>query len=107
MIGDRRKYPVLLVVPDFDVLEKWASDQQIAFGSHEDLVREPRVAEFVEREILRSLSSLARFERPKRVALLPRELSLDSGEITATLKLKRRAIETIHCDLIERLYRPR
>ena len=61
----------------------------------------------VEREILRSLSGLARFEKPKRVALLPRELSLDSGEMTATLKLKRRAIETIHNDLIERLYRPR
>jgi len=107
MIGDRRKFPVLLVVPDFDVLEKWAHDQHISFASHEELVREPRVAEFVEREILQSLSKLARFERPKRVALLPRDLSLDSGEITATLKLKRRAIETIHHELIERLYRPR
>jgi len=107
MIGDRRKYPVLLVVPDFDVLEKWAKDQHIAFESREELVGEPRVAKFVEREILRSLTGLARFEKPKRVALLPRELSLDSGEITATLKLKRRAIETIHNPLIEKLYRPR
>ncbi len=107
MIGDRRNYPVLLVVPDFDVLEKWANDQHIDFESREELVREPRVAKFVEREILRSLSGLARFEKPKRVALLPRELSLDSGEMTATLKLKRRAIETIHNDLIEQLYRPR
>jgi long-chain acyl-CoA synthetase len=107
MIGDSRKFPVLLVVPDFEVLEKWARDRHIAFASCEELVREPRVAEFVERQILRSLSSLARYERPKRVALLPRDLSLDSGEMTATLKLKRRAIETIHRDLIERLYRPR
>jgi long-chain acyl-CoA synthetase len=107
MIGDRRKYPVLLVVPDFDVLEDWAKGQRIAYNSHEELVREPRVAEFVEGEILRSLSKLARFERPKRVALLPRDLSLDSGEITATLKLKRRTIESIHKNLIEQLYRPR
>jgi long-chain acyl-CoA synthetase len=107
MIGDRRKYPVLLVVPDFDVLEDWAKGQRIAYNSHEELVREPRVAEFVEGEILRSLSKLARFERPKRVALLPRDLSLDSGEITATLKLKRRTIESIHTNLIEQLYRPR
>lgn len=107
MIGDRRKFPVLLVVPDFEALEQWAKEHHIAFGSREELVGDPRVAEHVEGEILRSLSDLARFEQPKRIGLLPRELSLESGEATATLKLKRRVIETNYNELIERLYMAR
>ena len=107
MVGDRRKFPVLLVVPDFEVLEKWAKEHDFAFGSRDELVGDPRVVEHVEREILRSLADLARFEQPKRIGLLPRELSLESGEATATLKLKRRVIEANYSELIERLYTAR
>jgi long-chain acyl-CoA synthetase len=107
MIGDRRKFPVLLVVPDFEMLEAWAGEHHITFASREELVGDRRVVEFVEDEILRSLSDLARFERPKRIGLLPRELSLESGEATATLKLKRRVIEKNYSDLIESLYTAR
>lgn len=107
MVGDRRKFPVLLVVPDFEVLEAWAKEHHIAFGSRDELVRDPRVTEHVECEVLRSLSDLARFEQPKRIGLLPRELSLESGEATATLKLKRRVIEANYRELIERLYTAR
>jgi long-chain acyl-CoA synthetase len=107
MVGDRRKFPVLLVVPDFDVLEEWAKEHHIAFGSRDELVGDPRVVQHVEREIQRSLSDLARFEQPKRIGLLPRELSLESGEATATLKLKRRVIEANYNELIERLYTTR
>lgn len=107
MVGDGRKFPVLLVVPDFEVLERWAKGQDIAFASREELVRDSRVVEFMEKEILPTLSGLAGFERPKRIGLLPRELSLESGEATATLKLKRRVIEANYSELIEGLYKPR
>jgi long-chain acyl-CoA synthetase len=104
MIGDRRKYPVLLVVPDFDELVNWAKSQKIDFGSQEELAGDARVAAFVEKEILGTLSGLALYERPKRVALLGRELSLERGEITPTLKVKRRVVESNYRDVIERLY---
>ncbi len=104
MIGDRRRFPVLLVVPDFDALESWARSERIGFSTHEALVADPRVAEFMEREVLATLSDLARFECPKRVALLSRELSIDSGEITPKLSVKRRVVETRYKEIIDSLY---
>jgi long-chain acyl-CoA synthetase len=104
MIGDRRKFPVLLVVPDFDALESWARSERIGLSTHEALVADPRIAEFMEREVLATLSDLARFECPKRVALLSRELSIESGEITPTLKVKRRVVETRYKEIIDSLY---
>ena len=105
MIGDRRRFPVLVIVPDFGALESWARAQGIDLDDHEVLVRDPRVIEFMEREILGGLTDLARYERPKKVALLPRELTIDKGEITPTLKIKRRVIESKYAEVIERLYR--
>jgi long-chain acyl-CoA synthetase len=104
MIGDRRKFPILVVVPEFDALEAWARSQHIEFRDHEQLVSDPRVCEFVEREILNTLADLARYERPKRVALLPRELTMAAGEVTPTMKVRRRVIESKYQSMIDRLY---
>ncbi|MGD2218423.1 MAG: long-chain fatty acid--CoA ligase [Gemmatimonadales bacterium] len=104
MLGDRRRFPILVVVPDFAALESWASAQGFEFDSREALVRDQRVIDFMEGELLGPLADLARFERPKRIALLPRELSIDAGEITPTLKVKRRIIEEKYWELIEPLY---
>ncbi|UCC47986.1 MAG: long-chain fatty acid--CoA ligase [Gemmatimonadota bacterium] len=104
MIGDRRKFPVLLIVPDFAAVESWARAQQIEFASREALVGDERVKGFMEREILNSLSGFARFEQPKKIALLPHEFTIGSGEITPTLKVKRRVIETKYKEIIDSLY---
>jgi long-chain acyl-CoA synthetase len=104
MLGDRRRFTILVVVPDFAALESWAGSQGFEFDSHEALVRDQRVIDFMESELLGSLADLARFERPKKIALLPRELSIDAGEITPTLKVKRRIIEEKYWELIEPLY---
>ncbi len=104
MLGDRRRFPILVVVPDFGALESWTSAQGLEFDSREVLVRDKRVIEFMESEVLGSLADLARFERPKKIALLPREFSIDAGEITPTLKVRRRIIEEKYWDLIEPLY---
>jgi long-chain acyl-CoA synthetase len=58
----------------------------------------------METELLAGLTDLARFERPKRIALLPRELTIEMGEITPSLKVKRRVIETKYAEIIEPLY---
>jgi long-chain acyl-CoA synthetase len=104
MLGDRRRFPILVVVPDFGALEAWTGSQGLEFDSREALVRDQRVIDFMESELLGSLADLARFERPKKIALLPREFSIDAGEITPTLKVRRRIIEEKYWELIEPLY---
>jgi len=104
MLGDRRRFPILVVVPDFGALEGWAAAHGLEFDSREALVRDRRVIDFMESELLGSLADLARFERPKKIALLPRELSIDAGEVTPTLKVRRRIVEEKYWELIEPLY---
>jgi long-chain acyl-CoA synthetase len=104
MIGDRRRFPALLIVPEFDVLESWARSQGIELGDRAALIRHTRVVAFMEAEVLGSLTDLAQYERPKKIALLPRELTIDAGEVTPTLKVKRRVIETKYSEIIESMY---
>ncbi len=104
MIGDRRKFPILLVVPDFDALKSWARSEQITYAGLEDLIAEEKVAVFVEKEVLTTLATLAHYERPKRVILLAKEFSVESGEITPTLKVKRRVVETRYKTIIDSIY---
>ncbi len=104
MLGDRRRFPALLVVPNFDQLEKWASYKQLTWASRAELIALPAVQAKVEREVESTLSGLAHFELPKKIALLPEEFSLERGELTPTLKVKRRVVDRVYKDLIDSLY---
>jgi long-chain acyl-CoA synthetase len=104
MIGDRRNFPAALLVPKFDALEKWARARGIAFRDREDLVRRPEILAHYEQAVKEATGDLAKFEQIKRIALLPREFSLEGGELTPTLKVKRRVVEQKYKDTIDRLY---
>jgi long-chain acyl-CoA synthetase len=104
MIGDKRKYPIVLVVPNFENLEKWARYKNISFTDRANLVSLPLVKSKMEREVIGALHDLARFETPKKVGLLPHEFSIERGELTPTLKVKRRAIDRGYRDVIDGLY---
>jgi long-chain acyl-CoA synthetase len=104
MIGDRRRYVAMLIVPAFDALEKWASGQGIEWSSREELVADSRAVSHVESEALAMMDDLASFETPKKVALLPRELTEEEGFLTPTLKVKRRVVDERFADLIDELY---
>jgi long-chain acyl-CoA synthetase len=104
MIGDKRKYPVVLVIPNFDNLEKWAAYKNIAFSDRADLVAQPMVRAKMEREVLGTLHDLANFETPKKVGLLAHEFSIEHGELTPTLKVKRRAVDKRYREMIDGLY---
>ncbi|MBI4410156.1 MAG: long-chain fatty acid--CoA ligase [Gemmatimonadetes bacterium] len=104
MIGDRRPYPVLLVVPNFDTLGAWASEKGISARTPAALIEDERVKEKLAAEVFGVLQGLARFETPKRIALLAEELSIERGELTPTLKVRRRVVEDHHRELIESLY---
>ena len=91
-------------VPAFENLEAWAREKGIPFGSRQELVDRPEVVAFYEQAIREMTPHLAQYERIKKLALLPREFTLEAGELTPTLKVKRRVVEQKYKDMIDRLY---
>jgi long-chain acyl-CoA synthetase len=104
MIGNKRNFPSALIVPNFDNLQKWAKAQGLTAASKEELVRDPRVVALYDQTVQDLTKDLAQFERIKKIALLPREFTLEAGELTPTLKVKRRVVEQKYKDVIDRLY---
>jgi long-chain acyl-CoA synthetase len=104
MIGDMRKYCILLVVPDFAKLEAWADANGVTARSREELVEDRRVVSYVEGELLSMLGDLASYERPKKVGLLPFDLTIENGFMTPKLSIKRRVVQERMQSLIDALY---
>ena len=104
LIGDKRRFPLVLIVPDFDHLEKWAAYKTLVWTSRDQLVAIPEVQAKMEREVLVPLSDLAHYEMPRKVVLLPQDFSLEAGELTPTLKVKRRVIDARYRHLIDAVY---
>jgi len=103
-IGDRRKFVGALVQIEWDTVADWATRQQLAHTSFTDLSSRPEVHALVSAEIDRANEHLAQVEHVRAFRLLPRELSQDDGELTATQKVRRRAIEDTYGALIESMY---
>lgn len=104
MIGDRRKFPILLVVPNYDNLEKWAGLKGILWTDRAQLLQMPTIQAKMEKEVNGQLTGLAHFETPKKIALLEHDFSIESGEMTPTLKVKRRVIDQRYKSVIDALY---
>jgi long-chain acyl-CoA synthetase len=104
VIGDRRKFLSALLVPDFEALKPWAEKQGIGTGSNEQLIADPRVRELIGKEVAAVNANLAGFEKIVAWELLPNEFTLETGEITPTLKVKRRVVNQKYGDVIDRLY---
>jgi long-chain acyl-CoA synthetase len=104
LLGDRRKYAAVLIVPEFPALERRLKDLGRPPGAREDLVTRPDVVALYQ-EIVDALNrDLSQFERIKRIGLLPTEFTVESGELTPTLKVKRKVVEQRWHDQIEALY---
>ncbi|HXG65521.1 MAG TPA: long-chain fatty acid--CoA ligase [Blastocatellia bacterium] len=104
VIGNGRKYASALIVPNMELLKSYAALKGISYRDEEDLVRNPAIIDLIERQVDKYTGELARFEKVKKVALLKDELTIASGELTPTLKPRRRFIETKYAALIDRLY---
>lgn len=104
MIGDKRKFPSVLIVPNWDQLEKWAASQNIVWTSRAELLAMPTINAKMEKEVKSQLTGLANYEMPKKVALLEHDFTVERGEMTPTLKVKRRVIDTSYKPLIDSLY---
>jgi len=103
VIGDRRQYLAALIVPDFDVLKSWAASQKIG-GPTEEQLREPRLRAIFQAEIEAVNEHLARYEQIRVWELVPAEFTLEGGELTPTLKVKRRVINIKYKTILDRLY---
>jgi long-chain acyl-CoA synthetase len=104
VVGDKRKFPAVLVLPNFAALEPWAREQGVNCSSRAEMVADVRVQAYYEAFVAELNQDLAQFEKLKKVALLCEEFSPANGTMTASLKIKRRAVED-HChELIEKMY---
>ena len=104
VFGDRRKFPAVLIAPHFPALEDWALANQVEFVSREELVANAKVQALYDGIIEDLNQNLARFEKLKRVLLVPEELSTEDGTLTHTLKVRRRGIEERYRTLIDEMY---
>ncbi len=104
LLGDKRKFSIILVVPNFETLEPWATAQGLSAGSRRELIAQPAVREKMEQEVGSMLGDLAHFERPKKTVLLDQDFTIESGELTPTLKVKRRVVEKNYAKVIDATY---
>ncbi|MBI2407699.1 MAG: long-chain fatty acid--CoA ligase [Gemmatimonadetes bacterium] len=106
MIGDKRKYPIVLIVPEFAALERWAALHNVLWSERTQLLQMPTIQKKMEKEIAEECErmKLASFETPKKVGLLVNDFTVDRGELTPTLKVKRRVIDKTYAALIDSLY---
>ena len=104
LVGAERKFPAALVVPVWEQLESYCKLKGIEVESHGELCRHPRIIDLLQRQIDALTPDLARYEKIKKVALLENEFSIEGGELTPTLKIKRRVIDEKYRDVIEKLY---
>ena len=104
MVGDRRPFPSLLVVPEFEQLNQWAAASEIDASDPGALLRDPRCQEFLGGRVKASLAGLASFETPKKTAFLATPFTIEDGTLTPTQKVRRRKVEERQAALIESFY---
>ena len=104
MVGNGHNFPTALVVPNFEALGRAAAQAGVQVKSREEMVANPRVIEIVEQAIASMSKEFAQYEKIKKITLLPNEFSIEAGELTPTLKVKRRVVEAKYKDLIDRMY---
>jgi long-chain acyl-CoA synthetase len=104
MLGDKRKFASMLIVPNFEQLERWAKIKNLIWTDRRQLVAMPIVRAKMEKEVFGQTKTLANFEQPKKIALLDSDLTLENGEMTPTLKVKRKVVDSRYKSVIDALY---
>ena len=104
VIADQRKFVSALVVPEFRLVEEWARDRGLTFDNREELCQSQQVHDMLKDRIDTLQQRLAGYEQIKRITLIPHHFSMESGELTNTLKLKRSVVNKNYKDLIDKMY---
>ena len=104
VIGENRNFPAALVVPEFNFLKDYCERKGIPFTSREQVIADERIRERIFKEVAEANAGLGQWEQVKKIELLPQEWTIDGGELTPTLKLRRKQIITKYNALVERIY---
>ncbi|MDX2196569.1 MAG: long-chain fatty acid--CoA ligase [Cytophagales bacterium] len=104
IVGDGRKFPAALIVPAFAYVKDWCKIKGINVTDNASLVKEAEVTQRIQKEVDDINESFAQYEKIKKITLLPQEFTIDSGELTPTLKLKRKVINAKYAKEIEQMY---
>jgi long-chain acyl-CoA synthetase len=105
VIGDRRKFLSCLIMIDEDNVVKYAQDNKVQFSTYKDLTRNPDILRLIQGEVNKVNDSLSRVEQVKKFTILPKKLYEEDGEVTPTMKVKRKYVNEAFADLIEGMYK--
>ncbi|MBU0988634.1 MAG: AMP-binding protein [Proteobacteria bacterium] len=105
VIGDRRKFLASLIMIDEDNVVKYAQDNKIQFSTYKDLTQSPEIVKLIQTEVDQVNETLARVEQVKKFTILPKKLYEEDGEVTPTMKVKRKYVNEAFGDLIEAMYK--
>lgn len=104
IIADQRKFVSALIVPEYEALEEYAKDNDIAFESRKELCENPRIVGMITERIETLQQQLANYEKIKRFTLLDKPFTMENGELTNTLKIRRKVLNKNFADVIEKMY---
>jgi long-chain acyl-CoA synthetase len=104
VVGENQKFPSALIVPNFEHIKSWCADEDIPYTTNEEMVKHPAVLQKLQEEVDRANEPFGNYERIKKFALLPREWTVETNELTPTMKLKRREIQKNYKEIIDGFY---
>ena len=104
LVGDRRMYCTALIVPDFEALKEYALNRGITYANDADLIAVPEIHKLIDENIDTLQRDLANFERVRRFTLLNKPFTIEGGELTPSLKVRRKIVEERYAHLIEGMY---
>jgi long-chain acyl-CoA synthetase len=105
VIGDRRRFIAALIAIDEENVIKYAQDHKIQFGTYGSLTQAPEIRQLIQKEVDRVNKTLAQVEQVKKFTIIPKKLYEEDGEVTPTMKVKRKFINETYKDIIEKMYR--
>lgn len=104
LIGNERKFPAALIVPNFEQLESYAKHKGLDIKTHTEFCQHPKIIDLFMRQIDALTPNLSKYEKVKKIALLEKEMTVEGGELTPTLKVKRRVVDEKYKDVIDKIY---
>jgi long-chain acyl-CoA synthetase len=104
LIGDQRNFISALLVPNFDSLERWAGYKKLNADNHAELVKEPLVYAKLMSRVEKVNAELSRYEQIKKIIILDQEMTIEGGQLTPSLKIKRRVVNQMYGGLIDAMY---
>ncbi len=105
LIGDKRRFNSALIVPDFDYLEEYSREHHLKFSGRQEMLDDEKINEAIREDINNLQRDLAKYEQVRRFKLLAAPFAIESGDLTPTLKVKRKVVEQKYSDLIESMYK--